>query len=598
MSNVKQLTVIESIIDLWRYLAKKNRGSLIFLFVLMIISGFFEIVSLGAIVPFLSALTAPENLMELTWFQPVITMLGIKSADELLFPLTLGFILITVLATGVRVLLLWTNTRLTAHMGIELKSEVYAKALNQPYEFHIAQNSSELISLVTEKIAVAIGSGVNHVLMLLTSLFTGIAIVTTLLLVQPIVAILAFFILSGGYLLIGYLTRKQIKYNGDIIAENQPIAVKYTQEGLGGIRDIIIGNSQNVYIELYANVTRTIQSAMMKNSFLSLLPKSLLEMMGIVVIASFAYYLQTHGTSQLDALPILGVLALGAQRLLPVLQQIYFSWANINGSHKIIEDVLHYLNQPMPLKTQDSVSHTAIKFNNDIQLNNISFKYQNSEKYVLEKINLKITKGSRIGFIGETGSGKSTLLDIIMGLLVPIEGKLLVDGVSITKENIVDWQKNIAHVPQSIFLSDASLAENIAFGIPTDEIDMTKIKKAAHQASIDTFIEALPEGYKTTVGERGVQLSGGQRQRIGIARALYKQANVIVFDEATSALDEATERNVMQAIDLLDENLTILIIAHRLTTLSKCDLIYKMDKGSIIKSGTYEQIINKISLND
>ena len=592
MSNVKQFRVVGNIVDLWRYLAKENKASLIFLFVLMIISGFFEIVSLGAIVPFLSALTAPENLIELTWFQPVITILGIQSANELLFPLTLGFIMITIFATGVRVLLLWTNTRLTAHMGIELKSEVYAKALNQPYEFHIAQNSSELISIVTEKIAVAIGSGINHVLMLLSSLVTSMAIVVTLLLIEPMVAVVTFLILSGGYLSIGYLTRKQIRYNGDIIAENQPIAVKYTQEGLGGIRDIIIANSQNVFIELYSNVTRTIQTAIMKNSFLSLLPKSLLEMIGITIIASFAYYLQTDGTSQLDALPILGVLALGAQRLLPALQQIYFSWANINGSHKIIVDVLHYLNQPMPLKTQDSMSNTAIRFNDNIQLNTISFQYKNSEKYVLENINLKITKGSRIGFIGATGSGKSTLLDMIMGLLIPTKGQLLVDSVGITKKNIINWQANIAHVPQSIFLSDASLAENIAFGIPFNEIDMSKIKKAAHQASMDIFIEALPEGYKTTVGERGVQLSGGQRQRIGIARALYKEANIIVFDEATSALDEATEKNVMQAIDSLDKDLTILIIAHRLSTLKGCDLIYKMDKGSIVKSGTYEQIIN------
>lgn len=588
---MKQVSTLELIGRLWHYLAKKNLKSLIFLFVLMLISTLFEIISLGAIVPFLSALTSPEKLMEITWFQPILKLLNIQSADQLLFPLTIGFIIVTFLATGVRILLLWTNSKFTANMGVQLKSEVYRQALNKPYEYHIAQNSSELISIVTEKISVAIGSGINHVLMLLTSLVTSIAIVITLLAVNPMVALVTFLVLSGGYLLVGYLTRKQIRNNGDIIAKNQPIAVKYTQEGLGGIRDIIIDNSQNIFITLYSNVAKTIQFAIMRNTFLSVLPKSLLEMMGITVIATFAYYLQTDQSNELGALPILGLLALGSQRLLPALQQIYYSWSNINGSYQIIADVLTYLNNSTLSDIKQSKFPNEISFNKNIKLNNISFHYSGSQQNILNNINLNILKGDRIGLIGPTGSGKSTLVDIVMGLLTATKGQLLIDDFVITNNNIHKWQKHIAHVPQNIFLSDASLAENIAFGVPLNEIDMLKVQKAAKQASLDEFIKTLPYNFDTKVGERGVQLSGGQRQRIGIARALYKEANLIIFDEATSALDEVTEKNVMEAIDSLNKDLTIIIIAHRLSTLSRCNIIYQLNNGSIIKSGSYKEII-------
>jgi len=584
---MKQNNIVANIMLLWRYLGKTRRLQFCLLFLLMMLSALTEIISIGAVVPFLSALTAPIKLMEMNWFQPVVGILEIQSSDDLLLPLTIGFILAAVFAASIRILLLWVNTYLAASMGIQLREDVYARALYQPYTFHIEHNSSQLISIVTEKVGAAIGAGILHVLMFITALVTGFAIITTLLLVNPFVALVAFLVLGGGYVIIGYLTRKQIRNNGDIIAENQPEAVRCMQEGLGGIRDIIIDNSQNLFIRSYSTVATAIQLASMRNSFLSALPKSLLEMIGIILIATLAYYLQTKGQA---ALPVLGALALGSQRLLPSLQQIYFSWSTINGTQAILADVLTYLEQPTPSKDLDE-SVIPLVFNNNIVLDNISFTYRDSDVKVLETININIPKGSRIGFIGSTGSGKSTLLDVLMGLLSPSKGSLLVDGVRVDAQNIRNWQANLAHVPQSIFLSDVSMAENIAFGIPSEQIDFAKVKKAAKQANIDTFIENLPNGYKTSVGERGVQLSGGQRQRIGIARALYKESNVIIFDEATSALDDATERNVMEAINLLDDNLTLLIIAHRLSTLKGCDVIYRLDKGSVLEFGSYEQMI-------
>lgn len=589
---MKQRSMLNNIIDLWKYLGKRRRLQFFFLFILNIISVVSEVISIGAVIPFLSALTAPEKLMAMSWFQPVINILKIQSADQLLLPITLGFIIAAITATGVRILLLWVNAHLSASMGIQLRNEVFKKALYQSYEFHIKHNSSQLISVVTEKIGVAINAGIAHVLLLITSLLVSIAIIVTLLLINTFVAFVAFVVLGGGYILIGFMVNRQIRHSGEIITRNQPEAVKCMQEGLGGIRDIIINNSQSVFIRAYNKVSESIQLAGMRNIILSSLPKSLLEMLGIVLIASMAYYLQCNATeNKTTILPILGALALGAQRLLPALQQVYYSWTIINAAQPALSDVLHYLHRPVGSNIEHN-KITPLPFNKNIQLKSIYFKYDSSDNYVLNNININILKGSRVGFIGSTGSGKSTLVDVVMGLLYPSQGELLIDGMAVNNQILPEWQANIAHVPQNIFLSDASIAENIAFGVPKDKIDFSKVKRAAKQAQISTFITQLPQGYKTSVGERGVQLSGGQRQRIGIARALYKQASVIVFDEATSALDDQTEKNVMSAIDSLDKNLTLLIIAHRLSTLKGCNQIFRLDKGRIVESGSYTEIVS------
>jgi len=587
---MQQDSVLKNIIALWRYLGKKRQLQFTLLLILMLVTVFAEIISIGAVIPFLSALTKPESLMTLTWFEPVIKILKIQTADELLLPLTLGFIAATIFSAGARILLLWANGRLTAAMGIQLSTEIYTRTLYQPYEYHVAQNSSQLVSMVTQKVGAAIQVGIMHVLMLVSASIMSTAIITTLLIVNTQVAVLAFLILGGGYVLTGYLARKRIKRNGEIIAKNQPLSVKCMQEGLGGIRDIIMDNSQEVFSNLYAEVTRNMQIAGMKNGFLSGLPKSLLEMLGITLIAGLAYWLQINSSGQQAAIPVLGALALGAQRLLPSLQQIYFSWSHINGHHAILAEVT---NQLEPVLSSSNTHHqpfSPMVFRNHISLQHLYFCYAGTEVNVLKDVCLTINKGSRVGFMGTTGSGKSTLSDIIMGLLLPTQGQLVIDDLVINANNIGAWQRNIAHVPQNIFLADTSMAENIAFGVPIDKIDLVRVKQAAKDAQISVFIEGLTDGYQAFVGERGIRLSGGQRQRIGIARALYKQASVIVFDEATSALDNETEASVMEAINSLDKDLTVIIIAHRLSTLKECDVIYKLDKGAVYKSGPYEQV--------
>ena len=588
---MKQKSSIHNIIALWRCLGKKRRIQFFFYFILLISSILAEIVSIGAVVPFLSALTKPELLLESDWFQPVNTFFNIQSATELLFPLTLTFITVVVCSAVIRILLLWYNTRLTAAMGIQLRTDVYGKALYQPYEYHVQQNSSQLISLATEKVGAAISAGVMHVLLLGSATLLSSAIIITLVLLNPLVAGLTFLILGGGYVFIGWLVRVRIRLNGDIIAHNQPEAVKCLQEGLGGIREVIMDNSQQFFCRSYSQAATNILQAMMQNGFLGGLPKSLLEMLAITLIAVLAYVLQANASGQQNILPILGALALGAQRLLPSLQQIYLSWSIINSNQAIIADVVTQLYSLTPDVMETEDKSDFLELTDSIVLQDLGFQYQGSAEPVLKDINLRISKGSRTGFIGTTGSGKSTLLDILMGLLTPSQGQLLVDGIAIGRDTVRAWQRNIAHVSQSIFLSDGSMAENIAFGVAPDQIDPERVKQAAQHAQIDDFITGLPNGYQTMIGERGVRLSGGQRQRIGVARALYKQATVLVLDEATSALDSATEKKLMQAIDAVGDRLTVIIIAHRLSTLKNCDTVIELSHGKVARQGSYNEIV-------
>jgi ATP-binding cassette subfamily B protein len=324
--------------------------------------------------------------------------------------------------------------------------------------------------------------------------------------------------------------------------------------------------------------------------FISQCPRYLIEAGGMVLIAVFAYVLSARDGGLAGALPVLGAIVLGAQRLLPLIQQAFVAWTSIFGGQEQLRDTVALLDQPLP-ETALTSGTPPLPFTRDIRFDALSFRYDASGPWILHNIDVAIPKGSRVGFMGKTGSGKSTLLDIAMGLLSPAEGALRVDGVAITTGNRHAWQRLIAHVPQAIFLADRSIAENIALGQAGQDIDMERVREAARQAQLDELILSWPKGYDTVVGERGVRLSGGQRQRIGIARALYKRAEVIIFDEATSALDNETETSVMQAIENLGGSLTLLIIAHRLSTLRICAKVVELGSHGILRTGTYAEMV-------
>ena len=584
---------------LWSHLSKRRQKQFWLLLSLMVLASIAEIISIGAVLPFLGILTAPEQIYQHQLMQPVNDILNITSSDQLLLPLTTVFILAALLAGTIRLTLLYVMTRLTYATGADLSINIYRRTLYQEYSVHVSRNSSEVINGIITKTNTVISGIISPTLSLISSTIIITAILGTLFAIDVAVALTAS--IGFGILYFGVIsyTKKQLRENSQTIADQSTQMVKSLQEGLGGIRDVLIEGGQEFYCNLYRNADLPLRRASGNNKFISASPRYAMEAIGMTLIAGIAYTMSLREDGLTSAIPILGSLALGAQRLLPALQQAYGSYSQLKGSHSSFQDVLNLLNQPFPQYAMQGKSYEIVEpisFESEITLNSLSFRYTvgtiENTPWVLKDINLKLIKGTRIGFMGVTGSGKTTLLDIIMGLLAPTSGQIEIDGIAITNENRRAWQAQISHVPQTIYLSDSTIEENIAFGIPKENIDHKKVIKAAEKAQIAELIDGWQEGYQTFVGERGIKLSGGQRQRIGIARALYKQTNVLIFDEATSALDNETEQAVMDAIEGLESELTVLIIAHRLTTLKKCDLVVKLDKNNIYYSGSYKDMIN------
>lgn len=578
------------IIDLWHHLTARRRQQFFLLLALMLIASFAEMISVGLILPFLGALTAPERVFAHKAIQPFIHLLNIDSAQMLLLPITFAFCIAALLAGGIRLLLLYVSTRYSYAVGADLSMDVYRRTLYQPYRVHIARNSSEVINGITGKTAMLVGSVLVPLLTLLSSTILLIGIMVVLLAIDPTIAIAAGLAFSAIYWLILRLTREALQRNSECIAQKSTLVIKSLQEGLGGIRDVLIDGTQEAYCNIFHHADQPLRRAQGHNTFISASPRYVIETLGMILIAAFAYGMSQREGGVTTAIPVLGALALGAQRLLPILQQGYSALAIIRGAGASMRDTLALLNQPLPDYVGTHPA-TPISFEREINLQNIGFSYNAETPWVFRNVNLRLEKGKRIGFMGKTGGGKSTLLDIVMGLLQPTEGVLEIDGKSIHLGNQRAWQMHIAHVPQSIYLTDSTIEENIAFGLAKDNIDFARVQQAARRAQIADLIETWPEQYQTVIGERGVRLSGGQRQRIGIARALYKQADVIIFDEATSALDQETEGAVMDAINSLGEDLTIFIIAHRLTTLKNCDLIVDLGSGGIQRVGRYNELI-------
>jgi len=575
--------------DLWSHISKSRKVQFLLLLILTVFASIAEVISLGAILPFIGILTQPEQVFESPWLSEFISFFGIQSGQELVLPLTVAFGLSAIIAGSLRLLLLWLSIKLSNATGADLSIEVYERTLYQPFSVHLERSSSEIISGITQKVTAATG-----VLLAVTAVITSsllfTSIMTTMLIVDPAVTIIAGLTFGVAYLTVVFFTSSRFELNSRSIATQQTQVVKALQEGLGAIRDVILDATQLVYTNIYRKAILFLMKANGENRFMNQAPRYAMESLGMVLIAIFVLALTNRPGGITSALPLLGMLALGAQRLLPLMQQIYGNWSVVAGSHAALNDVVNLLNQPFPSSHYKEESK-PINIENSFSLENIRFRYNDDTPWVLDDISLEIQKGSRIGLIGATGSGKSTTLDLIMGLLEPSEGSLIVDNTVIDDSLIRSWRQTVAHVPQSIFLADSSIAENIAFGVLPEQIDMDRVKKAASKAMISDFIESRKYNYNEIVGERGVRLSGGQRQRIGIARALYKKANIIIFDEATSALDNETEEIVMEAIRNLGNDLTLIIVAHRLTTLKDCTKIIELQDGKISRTGSFQEII-------
>ena len=574
----------------WRNLTARRKIYFILLLGLMTVASFMEAISISALLPFIGVLSNPEKVFNHPSAQFFINLVGIKTQEELLLPFTIAFCILIFVGIALRLLLLWAQTRLGYVTSAAFSSSIYIRTLYQPYSVHVSRNSSEVISGITNKASAILEFLLKPLMNLVASSVTIVAIIITLFTINPLVALVTFLGFGLLYASIILMVKKRLAINSVVLSREYPQMVKALQEGLGGIRDVLIDGTQETYGKIFNKAQSRYNESSANNQIVGNSPRLIVEFLGIIFICIIAYQLVLKGDGFIAAIPTLAALALGAQRLLPALQTFYYNWTSLRGGQESVEDGLQFLEQPFP-EHAHKVNPQPIKFEKFIKLENLSFSYSQEGAIVLKNLNLTLEKGKRYGFVGTTGCGKSTLLDVIMGLLIPTKGYLKIDDSIIDNHNYRSWQVILAHVPQAIYLSDTSLAENIAFGVEPDKIDMNKVREAAKKAQIAETIEALPQKYDTFVGERGIRLSGGQRQRIGIARALYKNAQVIVFDEATSALDNETELAVMDGIEQLADDLTILIVAHRVSTLKRCDKIFRMDKGEVVEEGVYEEMV-------
>jgi ABC-type multidrug transport system fused ATPase/permease subunit len=590
----KEDSLIFLLRKLWSNITKNHKVQLFFLLVIMIITSFSELLSMSAVIPFLGVLSSPEKIYNSHYLKPLLIFFAFDSPKDLLLPTTLIFIIAILWNSIMKHTLLWAQSRLSFSIGSDISYKMYFKTLFQPYNIHVSRNSSEIISAISNKSSSVILGILIPFLTILSSIFTFIVIIAALIAVSIKITFIALIIFGTVYLIVIFLTKKSLSQNSYNISIESNKVIKALQEGLGGIRDILIDGTQEIYCKIYKNADLKLRKSQSRVVIIATSPKYGIEAIGLILIAVLAYYLSIKD-GLLSAIPTLGILALGAQRILPVMQQIYASWATIKASKASLQDVLVLLNQLMPSYL---ISNTTNKlfFNKKIELINIDFKYNNDSKYILKKINFSINKGSRVGIIGSTGTGKSTLLDIIMGLLEPTGGDIMIDDMQLNHNNTRSWQSKIAHVPQNIFLSDTTIAENIAFSVPKNEIDFQKLKEASEKAQINNFIESLPEKFNSSVGERGLRLSGGQRQRIGIARALYKKAEVIILDEATSALDYETENEVMTEVEYLQNDLTLIIVAHRLTTIKNCKPIFQLTEDGLFVFEDYNHLVKESNI--
>lgn len=563
-------SIFATLAEVFRHTSPRRRRQLGPVVALMLAGALAELISIGAILPFLTIIANPGAVLENSPLRGMLLSLGLDTPIELIAATAVAFALSAVLAGAVRLLLVWVSQRFVFGVAKELSVAVYSRTLHQPYAYHTARNSSETLAVIN-KAQVVSSQLLVPLLQAMTASVIALCILVGLVLIDPLVAVTSGLGFGAIYILVMWTTRKMMRRNGGVIAKAQSERLQAASEGLGGIRDVLLDRSQGVFVARFDEVETRFRNAQAESNFVGQAPRFIVEGLGAVLIAGLALVLSLREGGLVSAIPLLGALALGAQRLVPLMQNIYAGWAQYLSNGRMLDDIVDVLRLPDAAQYAAVPTGERLPFVRDIVLEQVSFSYPHASGPALDDISLVISRGARVGFIGKTGSGKSTLMDLILGLLPPSQGRILIDGVELTDVNRSAWQASIAHVPQAIYLADANVAENIAFGVPASQIDHARVVEAARRAELADVIAALPQGYDSIVGERGIRLSGGQRQRIGIARALYKQASVLVFDEATSALDAETEAAVMRAIDGLTRDLTILIIAHRLSTVSGCD---------------------------
>jgi len=568
-------------------LIAEQRMSAIILFGLLFIGMMLETLGIGLVVPAFALITQSDLAGKYPFVLPWLNMLGNPSHEWLVVVGMLTLVGVYVFKTLYLAFLAWRQAQFTYDIQANLSQRLFSGYLRQPYTFHLQRNSAQLIRNTIGHAAGTTGV-IQQSLLLLMEVLVLFGISTMLLVVEPLGATLVLSLMGLSGWVFNSFSRKHILKWGEELQLHEGLRIQHLQQGLGGVKDVKLLGRESDFIDQYDFHNLGSARVSKRQSILLALPRLMLELFAVTGLAALVIVMINQGKPIESLLPITGLFAAAAFRLLPsvnrvisVVQYLRFSLPIINTMY----DEICLLDNTKP------TTHSgALVLKDTLTLEQVRYDYPSAESSALSGINLTITHGASIGFIGDSGAGKSTLIDIILGLLTPGSGTVNVDGVDIQK-SIRGWQDQIGYVPQSIYLTDDTLRQNIAFGFPVNQINDEAVRRAIHDAQLEQFINDLPEGLDTVVGERGIRLSGGQRQRIGIARALYHDPSVLVLDEATSSLDTDTERGVMDAVRDLHGKKTILIVAHRLSTVEDCDYLYRLEQGKIVDEGTPDTML-------
>ena len=557
----------------------------------MLIGMILETIGVGMVVPALAVMTQEDPAGQLPALAPVISLLGEPSREELVVAGMLFLVLVYAIKAFFLAFLAWKQSKFVFGLQADLSQRLFKGYLRQPYTFHLQRNSAQLIRNVTTE--VSLFSTVSQSMMvLLSEALVLLGLSALLIAVEPFGASIVLVTLGLAGWMFYRLTRTYILRWGKVRQHHEGLRIQHLQQGLGGAKDVKLLGREEDFLNQYDFHTSKSTHVGQRQSALQQFPRLWLELLAILGLATLVLTMIAQGKSLDNLLPTLGLFAAAAFRLMPsvnrvliALQSMRFAVPVINTLH---EEVSSFVTTP---RTTNESATPIPKLEDLLVIENVDFRYPGAERDALSNVNIAIECGTTVGFIGGSGAGKSTLVDVFLGLLSPTEGVVMVDGVDIQK-NLRAWQDQIGYVPQSIFLTDDTLKRNIAFGLHDEQIDDEAVKKAIQAAQLEQFVDSLPEGLNTVVGERGVRLSGGQRQRIGIARALYHDPGVLVLDEATSSLDTETEEGVMEAICALHGRKTILIVAHRLSTVSHCDRIFRLSSGKVVEAGLAADLLS------
>ena len=585
--------MLKIIKDLFKLLSSNQRKRFYYLQILVITMAICEILSVGLIINFISLVGDMSQLEQTGFMGKIFKASGISSESQFLFLTGVSVLIFLLISTIISMITIWRLAMFAQRTGTEIADRLYSHYLKQTWLFHASGSSA----ILTKKIAVECARVTGGILLPLMNMNAKIVLATLLslsiFLYDPIIAIIGISVFGVSYFFLFKGVRNLLNRNGVVISEVSEQRFTLMNEGFGGIKDVLILGRDYDFIKRFNRSGRQLAYSQGMNTAIAASPRYFVELIAFGSMISLILYLISSYEGNLGmVLPVLSVYAVGSVKLLPAFQQIYAEIAslksNIPAFYSIQDDLKNSFQEK---KILTETNQDNLDFKKNISLEKITFNYPGIEEPTLKQLNMSIPVNSVTGIVGPSGSGKSTLIDILLGLIEPQNGQLKVDGNVINDKNRRLWQNTFGFVAQSIFLSEGTIAENVAFGIPVDNIDFKQVEKALNLAHLSELVKSLKNGFHTKVGERGVQLSGGQRQRIGIARALYHEAKVLVLDEATSSLDGITEKMIMQAINEFSGKKTIILIAHRLKTVQKCDQIFFIDNGQVIDKGTYKELI-------